>query len=97
MRLIFALALVAPFVASCTPYLPMKDDFGVSAAAPKDDIPPEYASFNAYDPGVNALLADQICATPVQPRDVTTSDASPGQIVTGHNRCATHQPIVGSW
>jgi hypothetical protein len=97
MRLILALALVTPLVASCTPYLPLKDDFGTSAAAAKGDIPPEYARFNAYDPSVNALLADQICATPYQPRDVAVNDAAPGQIVTAHGRCATHVPIVGSW
>ena len=61
------------------------------------DIPPEYARFNAFDPSVNALLADQICATPYQPRDFAVSDATPGQIVTAHGRCATHIPIVGSW
>jgi hypothetical protein len=97
MRLIVSLVLVAPLVASCTPYIPMKDDFGTSATAAKGSIPPEFAAFNAYDPGVNGLLADQICATPYQPRDVTVSDASPGQLVTAHGRCATHQPLVGSW
>ncbi|HZK88524.1 MAG TPA: hypothetical protein VFC56_00100 [Stellaceae bacterium] len=95
--MILALTLVVPLVASCTPYLPLKDDFGTSAAAARGDIPPEYARFNAYDPSVNALLADQICATPYQPRDVAVSDATPGQIVTARGRCATHVPIVGSW
>ena len=95
MRLIFALVLVSPLVAGCTPYLPEKLDFGTSAAVPKGDIPPEFAAFNAYDPGVNPLLARQICATPYQPTDVSTNDASPGQLVTAHGTCATHRPIIG--
>jgi len=95
MRLLFALALVAPLVAGCTPYIPEKLDFGTSAAATKGDIPPEYAGFNAYDANVNPLLAQQICATSYQPGDVTTADASPGQLVTAHGTCAVHRPIVG--
>jgi hypothetical protein len=95
MRLLLALALVSPLVASCTPYIPEKLDFGTSAAAPKGDLPPEYAGFNAYDPNVNPLLANQICATSYQPGDVTVADASPGRIVTAHGTCAPHRPLVG--
>src|SRR4051794_4798782 len=51
----------------CTPFIPMKDDFGTSALAPVGDIPPEFAEFNAYNPGVNPLLAYQLCATPYEP------------------------------
>jgi len=96
MRLILALVLLSPLVAGCTPYLPEKLDFGTSAAVPKGPIPPEYAAFNAYDPGVNSVLASQICATPYQPGDVEVNDASPGQLVTAHGTCATHRPIVGN-
>lgn len=96
MRLLFAVALVAPLVASCTPYIPEKLDFGTSAAMPKGPIPPEYAGFNAYDPSVNAVLAQQVCATAYRPGDVTTSDASPGQLVTAHGTCAIHQPVIGN-
>jgi hypothetical protein len=96
MRLLFALALVSPLVAGCTPYIPIKGDFGTTAAVPKGDIPPEFAEFNAYDPNVNPVLAQQICATPYQPGDVTTSDASPGQLVTAHGTCAIHRPIIGN-
>jgi hypothetical protein len=95
MRILAALALVSSLVAGCTPYIPLKTDFGTSAAVPKGDIPPEYAGFNAYDPGVNPLLAQQICATAYQPGDVRTNAASPGVLVTAHGTCATHQPIVG--
>ena len=97
MRSISVLVLAATLIAGCTPLMPMKDDFGTSAALPKGDIPPEYARFNAYDPGVNALLAEQICATPYEPRDVAVSDASPGQLAAAHARCATHVPLIGSW
>lgn len=96
MRLLLALALVSPLVAGCTPYIPLKTDFGTSAAVPKGDIPPEYAGFNAYDANVNPLLARQICATPYLPNDVTTADASPGQLVTAHGTCAPHQPLIGN-
>jgi hypothetical protein len=96
MRLQSALMLVVPLVAGCTPYLPMKTDFGTTAAVPAGSIPPEYAKFNAYDPKVNPLLANQICATPYQPNTVVTNDASPGQLVTATGTCATHQPILGN-
>jgi hypothetical protein len=97
MRPTLALVFVAPLIASCTPYIPVRDDFATSAAAAKGDIPPEFAAFNAYDPAVNGLLTDQICATPYQPRDVAVATASPGEIVTTQGRCATHVPVVGSW
>jgi hypothetical protein len=96
MRLLLALALLSPLVSGCTPYIPEKLDFGTSAAAAKGDIPPEYAEFNAYDPNVNPVLAQQICATSYQPGDVVTNDANPGQLITAHGTCAVHQPIVGN-
>jgi hypothetical protein len=96
MRLLLASAFVLPLLAGCTPYTPLKSDFGTSAAVPKGDIPPEYGKFNAYDPGVNGLMAQQMCATAYQPGDVTTADASPGEMITAHGTCATHQPIVGN-
>jgi hypothetical protein len=96
MRLLSLLVLGVPLVAGCTPYLPMKTDFGTTAAVPTGTIPPEYAKFNAYDPKVNAELANQICATPYEPTQVTTSDASPGELVTATVTCAPHQPILGN-
>ena len=96
MRLLLAFALVSPLVAGCTPYIPLKTDFGTSAAVPKGDIPPEYAGFNAYDANVNPLLAQQICTTPYQPGDIAINDASPGQLVTAHGTCAPHRPIFGN-
>ena len=95
MRLLFALGLVLSLVAGCTPYIPEKLDFGTTAAAPKGNIPPEFAGFNAYDPNVNSVLAQQICATSYQPGDLTAADASPGEIMTAHGTCAPHRPIIG--
>jgi hypothetical protein len=96
MRLLFAIALVGLLVASCTPYIPEKLDFGTSAAVAKGPVPPDYAGFNAYDPTINGVLAQQICATAYRPGDVATNDASPGQLVTAHGTCAVHQPLVGN-
>ena len=95
MRLIFALLLLPPLLGGCTPYLPLKTDFGTSAAVVKGDIPPEYAAFNNYDATLNPLLADQICATRYQPNDVAVASASPGQLVTAHGICARHLPLIG--
>lgn len=95
MRFLYALALAAPVLASCTPYIPAKYDFGTSAAVPKGAIPPEYAQFNAYDANVNPVLAKQICATSYQPGDVATADSSPGQLVTAHGSCTPHRPFIG--
>ena len=45
---------------------------------------------------VNALLAQQICATPYQPGSVVTRDASPGELITADGTCATHRPLIGN-
>jgi hypothetical protein len=96
MRPLLALALVSPLVAGCTPYLPMRSDFGVSALAPAGDIAPEFAAFNAYDPAVGPTLAAQVCATGFVPRETVVADAEPGQLVTTRGTCATHRPIIGN-
>ena len=62
MRVFSIALLLSAFVAGCAPFIPVKDDFGVSAAVPAGDIPPEFAEFNAYDPAINPMLADQMCA-----------------------------------
>ena len=96
MRPLFALAVVSALLGGCTPYMPMKADFATSGLAPKGDIPPEYAAFNAYDPAVGAVMADQICATPFRPRETSTIGAEPGQLVTTRGTCAPHRPILGN-
>jgi hypothetical protein len=95
MRILFALMLLSPIVAGCTPFIPVKDDFGTSALVPAGDIPPEFAEFNLYNPGVNGLLADQICATPYQPLEDKSVGAAPGRLVQARGRCQTHIPILG--
>ena len=95
MRPFPALVLLTAIVAGCTPYIPVKDDFGTSALAPAGDLPPEFAEFNAYDPAVNGLLADQLCATPYQPLDEKTLGAGSGRLVQAHGRCQTHIPLFG--
>ena len=95
MRAFFAVVLLSSLAAGCTPYIPVKDDFGTSALAPSGDIPPEFAQFNAYRPQVNALLADQLCATPYQPVEAKTLDASSGKLIQVRGRCQSHIPLFG--
>ena len=95
MRGYLALVLLTAIVAGCTPYIPVKDDFGTSALAPAGDIPPEFAEFNFYNPGINTLLADQICATPYIMLEDKSIGATPGRLVQGRARCQTHIPILG--
>ena len=105
MRALFALLLLPALVAGCTPYIPVKDDFGTSAlvadggvqpAGPAPGaIPPEYAEFNVYDPGVNQLLADQMCATPYQLLEERGVGASSGRLIQARGRCQTHIPLWG--
>jgi hypothetical protein len=95
MRVLFALLIVSPLIAGCTPYIPVKDDFGTSALAPAGDTPPEFAEFNAYDPAVNGLLAGQYCATSYQPLKEQSFGAAPGRLVQADGRCQTHIPLFG--
>ena len=95
MRALLALVLLSAILAGCTPYIPVKDDFGTSALAPAGDIPPEFAEFNVFDPGVNRLLAAQICATPYQPLEEKVLGASTGRLVQARGRCQTHTPLFG--
>lgn len=95
MRILFTLVILSPLMAGCTPYIPVKDDFGTSALAPVADMPPEFAEFNANDPALNGLLADQMCATPYQPLQDRSIGASPGRLVQARGRCQTHVPLLG--
>ena len=96
MRLLLALALLPAALAACTPEIPVKPDFGVSALQPTDNIPPEFIEFNNYDPGVNPLLADQMCATPYTRDTERTRAAVPGAMIAAKGRCDTHIPFVGN-
>jgi hypothetical protein len=96
MRILCAVALTAALVAGCTPYIPVKDDFAVSALAPAAEVPPEFAAFNAYDPSVGGLLAGQLCATAPTRLAAQNVGATPGRMVRDSVRCETHRPLVGN-
>jgi hypothetical protein len=95
MRIFSALLLLSLTAVGCTPFIPVKDDFGTSALAPAGDIPPEFAEFNFYNPGINTLLADQICATPHIMLEDKSIGAVPGRLVQVRARCQTHIPLLG--
>ena len=95
MRALFALVLLPAIAAGCTPYIPVKDDFGVSALAPAGEMPPEFVEFNAYNPAINGLLADQICATPYRPLEEKTLGADSGRLIQARGRCQIHTPLFG--
>lgn len=95
MRAAFALLLLAAVLPGCTPYIPLKDDFSTSALAPAGQIPPEFAEFNNYNPAVNPLLAEQVCATPYQPIEAKNLGASTGVVVEARGRCREHIPFFG--
>jgi hypothetical protein len=89
-------ALGVNFFGGCTPYIPVKDSFGTSALKPTGNIPPEFADFNSYDPGANALLAYQICATPYIPLAEKSLRASPGELIAADGRCRPYEVRFGS-
>ena len=62
---------------------------------PPDISLPEFAKFNFYNPGINTLLADQICATPHIMLEDKSIGAIPGRLVQGRARCLTHIPLLG--
>ena len=95
MRVFLAVTLTVAALAGCTPHIPVKEDFGTSALVAVGDIPPEFAEFNNFDPAVNALLADQICATPYQISEHKAIGASTGRLVQAIGRCRTHVPLFG--
>lgn len=95
MRALLTMLLLSSLVSGCTPYIPVKDDFGTSALAPSGTIPPEFVQFNNYDTGVNRLLAQQICATPYQPLEDKSLGAAAGRLEQARGRCQTHVPLWG--
>ena len=91
MRHSCTLGLLSVFLANlpggCTPYIPVEDAFTTSALKPTGNISPEFAEFNNYDPEVNALLADQVCATPHIPLQEKSLRAAPGELIAETRRC----------
>lgn len=95
MRAFFALAVAPLLLVGCTPGIPTDDSFSTSALAPIGPVPPEFADFNSYNPGGNAELQYQMCATSYQPLDRKMLAASPGQLDYTDGRCRTHIPLIG--
>ncbi len=95
MRVWIAIVFVSTLVAGCTPFIPVKDDFGVSALMPAGDLPQEFSGFNAYDPKIASLLANQICVTPYVQLEEKNLGASPGRLIQAKGRCQTHRPLIG--
>ena len=91
MRLFVILALPAALLCGCTPFIPIEDPFGTSALNPTGNIPPEFAEFNNYDPQVNAVVADQVCATPYTLLTDKSLRAAPGEIVAWSGRCEQYE------
>jgi hypothetical protein len=91
MRLFIVLALPAMLSVACTPFIPVKDDFGTSAVKPTGNIPPEFAEFNRYDPQVNGLISDQMCATPYILDREKSLRATPGEFAAWSGRCEQYE------
>ena len=96
MRLSSTCVLFCLLAAGCTSTIPVKDEFGVSALRPAGAIPPEFSDFNRFDPRLNALQTDQMCATPYQVQVVKTLDAAPGELLAAQARCETYEPFFGA-
>ena len=92
---VFSVLVLLVLVAGCTPFIPVKDDFGTSALLPAGDVPPEFAEFNSYQATANPILADQLCATPYQVLEEKTLGAAPGKLLAARARCQTHIPVLG--
>jgi hypothetical protein len=97
MRHLPAFALTCLLIAGCTPYIPVRDEFSTSALKPTGTIPPEFAEFNNYNPQVDPLLADQICATPYERQVLKSAEAAPGEIVDATGRCQTYATALSKF
>ena len=95
MRALYSLAILELLLCSCVPEIPVKPGFGVSALNPVGNIPPEFIEFNNFDPQVNDLLANQLCATPYVRTVDNSVSAVPGEIIAANGHCQVHRPFVG--
>jgi hypothetical protein len=91
MRLFLFIAFAAALLAGCTPFIPIKETFTTSAAKPTGNIPPEFLAFNNYDPQVDALITDQMCATPYILHTEKSLRATPGEFITWTGRCELYE------
>jgi hypothetical protein len=85
--LCLAVATAAALLAGCADDIPVRRDNGSSALRAKGEIPPEYLLFNKFDPQVNALLAQQYCATPHRVVGTKAMPAEPGEIIASRFEC----------
>jgi hypothetical protein len=90
-RPFLVLALATALLVGCTPFIPIKDSFTTSAAKPTGNIPPEFLEFNNYDPQADAVIADQICATPYFLNTEKSLRATPGELVSWTGRCEPYE------
>ena len=91
MRL-FSFVLVAlTLLGGCTPFIPIKDAFSTSAVKPTGNIPPEFLAFNNFGPQTNALISDQLCATPYLLNTEKSARATPGELVAWRGRCERYE------
>ena len=92
MRLFLVLALPAAALSAAAPLSSRsRTHFGTSAVRPTGNIPPEFLEFNSYDPQVNAVIADQICATPYILNTEKSLRATPGEFVAWIGRCEPYE------
>jgi len=89
-------AFLADLAGGCTPYIPVEDAFATSALNPTGNIPPEFAEFNSYDPEINALLADQVCAMPYIALQEKSLRSAPGELVAETGRCQLYAARIRS-
>jgi hypothetical protein len=91
MRLCLFLLFPALLLQGCTPFIPIKNAFGTSAVKPTGNIPPEFLEFNNYDPRANAVIADQMCATPYVLNAERSLRATPGELVEWSGLCEPYE------
>jgi hypothetical protein len=91
MRLFLFIAFAAALLAGCTPFIPIRDTFRTSAAKATGNIPPEFLAFNNYDPQVNAVITDQMCATPYILNTEKSLRATPGEFITWTGLCEPYE------
>jgi hypothetical protein len=91
MRALILLAVPALLVAGCTDPIPVKEEFGTSALRSPPEIAAEFAEFNTYDVRVDALVAQQMCATPYHRSEEKVVAAEPGEMVRWRGSCERYR------
>jgi hypothetical protein len=91
MRLFIVIAFAVVFAGACTPFIPIKDDFGTSGLKATGNIPPEFLEFNNYNPQANAVVSEQMCATPYILDAEKSLRATPGEFIAWNGRCEQYE------